>query len=64
MGRRTYKMCERKRKLKSGEANKMASRFNQRKYECPICGHWHLTKMKGDQDEPGDTTKTGDPHSE
>jgi len=45
--RRAYAMCKRKKKFKSSEAGRLASRFNQRKYECPICGHWHLTKSKG-----------------
>lgn len=36
-------MCSKKKKFKSGEAGKLAGRFGQRKYECPICGHWHLT---------------------
>lgn len=43
----SYLSCERKKKFKSGEASKVAARFNQRKYECPYCGHWHLTKQKG-----------------
>ena len=43
-----YLSCERKKKFKSGEASKIASRFNQRKYECPVCRHWHLTKLKGE----------------
>lgn len=47
--RRAYAMCKRKRKFKSAEAGKMAGRYNQRKYECPICGHWHLTKHKGEK---------------
>lgn len=47
-GKWSYLSCDRKKKFKSGEASKVAARFNQRKYECPICGHWHLTKMKGE----------------
>lgn len=42
----SFRMCRNKRKFKSGEANRFAARYNQRKYECPICGHWHLTKDK------------------
>lgn len=38
-----FKMCKGKRKMKSSEAGRLAARFGQRKYECPICGHWHLT---------------------
>ncbi len=41
---RAFNSCGRKRKFKSNEATKVANRFGQRKYECHICGHWHLTK--------------------
>ena len=44
--RHAYRSCKRKRKMKSSEANKLAPKYNQRKYQCPICGHWHLTKLK------------------
>lgn len=43
-----YQMCKKKRKFKSSEASKFGAKVNQRKYECPICGHWHLTKIKGE----------------
>lgn len=39
-------MCDRKRKMKSGEASKKAARLGYRKYQCPLCGGWHLTKGK------------------
>lgn len=42
-----FSMCDKKRKFKSAEASKWASKFGQRKYECPYCGHWHLTSQKG-----------------
>lgn len=41
--KREYKMCDGKRKFKSSEAGKLGGLIKQRKYECPICGHWHLT---------------------
>lgn len=41
-----YMSCDRKKKFKSAEASKIAARFNQRKYECHVCGQWHLTKLK------------------
>lgn len=44
--KRAYAMCKSKRKFKSSEASKVAMYMNQRKYECPICGHWHLTRAK------------------
>lgn len=50
----SYMSCDRKKKFKSGEASKLASRFNQRKYECGICGHWHLTKMRGSYETPSE----------
>lgn len=42
--RSSLKMCDRKKKYKSSEASKLAFAWGQRKYECPLCGHWHLTK--------------------
>lgn len=39
-----YRMCKRKAKFKSSEASYYADKHGQRKYECPVCGHWHLTK--------------------
>lgn len=45
--RGAYAMCKKKRKLKSNQAAKMASRFGQRKYLCPVCNGWHLTKDRG-----------------
>ncbi|WKV32900.1 hypothetical protein MAC3UK_0013 [Bdellovibrio phage MAC3UK] len=44
--RAAYSMCKRKRKLKSSEAAKLAHRFGQRKYLCPVCHGWHLTKTR------------------
>lgn len=44
---RAYAMCKRKKKFKSSEAGRLAGKLRQRKYECPICGHWHLTKSGG-----------------
>jgi len=41
-----FTMCDRKRKMKSNEASFYANKLGQRKYECPICGGWHLTKKK------------------
>lgn len=41
--RETYVMCYRKKKFKSSKAGRVAGKIKQRKYECPICGHWHLT---------------------
>jgi len=45
--REAYAMCKRKIKYKSSEASYYAHKWRQRKYECPICGHWHLTKSGG-----------------
>lgn len=47
--RGAFLMCRKKRKFKSSEASLVASIYNQRKYECPVCGHWHLTKRKGEK---------------
>lgn len=44
--RKEYRMCARKRKFKSSEASRASSMLGQRKYRCPYCGHWHLTKKK------------------
>lgn len=44
--RRQFSMCHRKTKFKSNEASRYANKYNQRKYECPLCGHWHLTKVR------------------
>jgi len=45
--RQAHAMCYRKKRFKSSKAGRVAGKINQRKYECPICGHWHLTKLKG-----------------
>jgi hypothetical protein len=50
--RRAFLMCKSKRKLKSNKAGRRASRLGQRKYECPICGGWHLTKSASFDHEP------------
>jgi len=42
--REAYVMCYRKKSFKSSKAGRVAGRVRQRKYECPVCGHWHLTK--------------------
>lgn len=42
--RRAYSMCNRKKKFKSSEAGRIAGKLKQRKYHCPFCGGWHLTK--------------------
>lgn len=47
--RKAFKMCRSKKKFKSSTASMYAARWGQRKYECPICGHWHLTKLKGEK---------------
>ena len=39
-------MCSKKRKYKSSEASKQAHKYGQRKYRCPYCKGWHLTKDK------------------
>lgn len=44
--RTKFRMCNKKKKFKSSEASRIADMYGQRKYECPICGHWHLTKQK------------------
>mgnify|MGYP006921309608 CR=1 FL=1 len=41
--KRAQNMCGKKRKFKSNEASRKANKFDQRKYLCPVCGHWHLT---------------------
>lgn len=48
--RRAYAMCKRKKKFKSSEAGRIAGKLRQRKYACPICGGWHLTKQRGFND--------------
>jgi hypothetical protein len=35
----------------------MAHRFKQRKYLCPICNGWHLTKLKEYYGKYEQTTK-------
>ena len=42
--REAYVMCYRKKPFKSSKAGRVAGRMRQRKYKCPVCGHWHLTK--------------------
>jgi hypothetical protein len=42
----SHAMCGGKKRFKSGRASKIAHKLNQRKYECPICGGWHLTKTE------------------
>lgn len=42
--REAYVMCYRKKRFKSSKAGRIAGKIKQRKYQCPICGHWHLTK--------------------
>lgn len=41
--REAYVMCYRKKSFKSSKAGRVAGKIKQRKYKCPICGHWHLT---------------------
>jgi len=53
----SFSMCGGKRKFKSSEASKMAHRFKQRKYLCPICNGWHLTKLKEYYGKYEQTTK-------
>ena len=43
-GQRKYRMCTGKTAYSIDQAKHVAMLFNQRKYECPICGRWHLTK--------------------
>lgn len=45
--REAYVMCYRKKPFKSSKAGRVAGKLNQRKYKCPVCGHWHLTKLIG-----------------
>lgn len=44
--RKEYNGCGRKKKLKSNEASRLADKWDQKKYECDVCGHWHLTKKR------------------
>lgn len=39
-------MCKRKKSFVKHEAEDIAVIYNQRTYECPICGNYHLTSNK------------------
>ena len=43
-----YNMCLRKKKLAESHADAVVERsgFVLRKYLCPYCGNWHVTKQK------------------
>ena len=41
-----YVMCGRKASYTHERAKEVAKSYNQRSYECPHCGYYHLTKHK------------------
>lgn len=38
-----FRMCVSKKNYTSEQADGAAIQHGQRKYECPVCGNWHLT---------------------
>lgn len=52
LSRLKLSMCGTKQSFRSrGAAEKIATKFNQRIYECPICFCWHCTKSQDWHDE-------------